>query len=76
MLVTNNCRKGSEEIAHSRHCQLISNFSSYGLEPDRFHREEIASQDLILEGSQEAASGTCRPLGYRSDCMSLEDIAH
>ena len=46
-----------------------------GLEPDRFHREEIASQDLILVVSQEAASVTCRPLGSRRDSMSLEDIA-
>jgi hypothetical protein len=47
-----------------------------GPEPDRFHCEEIASPDLILVVSQEAAPGTRRPLGYRSDPMFLEDIAH
>jgi hypothetical protein len=30
-----------------------------GLEPDRLHREEIASQDLFLEMPQKAAPGTC-----------------
>jgi hypothetical protein len=76
------CNPGFVGICRAS-CQLNSSGSQFdeeqpinGLEPNCFHREEIVSQDLILIVSQEAAPGTCRPLGYRSDTMSLEDIAH
>ena len=47
-----------------------------GFEPDRLHREEIASQDLILVVPKEAAPGSSRSLRGWCNLMPFENATY